>query len=326
MNKIIKSALWLLVSSLILAAILFFSRFHPADPGRDGNLVFANTSGKGVDFDQVVITTPQSVTSLHLQKDYWLVREADDYYAGLALTNGLFMSMNNSRYSTELAYTPENIANYQLADPRSDDQANAGTLLQTYSGTKLLDEIIIGRSGNNEMYTYALLPQSQEIWLISSSFVLPKHRYSWLQQPLLNYIPQQIQGYKWHNSDDLEIVVERSDERKNFTNQQGKVINLRLFSEQFTYLLFRDVKKNFALNLADYPQHRQLQITNFNGLITNLDFHTDASSYWVGVKISGPRLKTIQVDAYIKDNSFLYDGWYFELAPEIGRFLFNSLE
>lgn len=324
-NKIIKSGLLLLFCSLIFAAAIFYSFYHAPQTSRIGKVVFSKTVEQGLKLNKITVNTAKSVTTLILKNNFWVVQEADDYYAGLSLMNSLFNSMNRSRFYSSQPATPELLSLYGLDNPLDPNAVKPGVLIQTFADNLSLNQIIIGNATENRLYTYAHIPGEKEIWLISNEFRLPQLLYSWFQQPLLNYLPQMIRSFSWKTPDTPEKSFVRDQPKQDFIGIDGKKYRLRLFSDQFTYLTFRDAAREEDFDLKAFPEHKSLQIVNFNTLITNIDFYTDQQQYWIKVKISAPNLKTFAIDTYIKDNNFLYDGWYFQLSPEIGRFLYNSL-
>lgn len=102
-KKNLLQGLLLLIVSLTLA-IVGILWFYPEN-GRNfsGMLVFEQTSNRGADMDKVVISNGKNKVILTLQDGFWRIPGAGNgYYANFALSNALFMNMNQSRYFTEI--------------------------------------------------------------------------------------------------------------------------------------------------------------------------------------------------------------------------------
>lgn len=287
-----------------------------------GKLVFEQTATQGSDFDKVVIKNANNTATIHLRQGLWHISEANDYYANFALTNALFMNMNQSRYFIEVDTQNKPLEDFKLAAPSAENGANSGTLIQTYAGNQLLDEAIIGKNTDDNLYTYIRRNNDNHVWLINNDYTLPRQLYSWFQQPLLNYASEQIKSITAPN-----ISFSRLTPKEPFSGLTGNKESLTLFTDVFSYLTFQEVIPDNAFDFAAFPLKKDIQITLFNGLVTDITIYTNAeqTDFWVKIKISANRLPTLVVNDYIKNNSFYYDGWLFKLAPETGYILFNTL-
>ena len=143
---------------------------------------------------------------------------------------------------------------------------------------------------------------------------------------MLNYAPQQIKSFETEN-DGRKIKFNRITPHDAYTDGDGRKETLTIFSDLFSYLTFRNVVPQQLFNPDEFPQKRNLRVTLFNGLVTDMEIYADANqkAFWTAIKISSTRLPTRGVNDYIKNNGFFYDGWYFELPPETGYILFNTL-
>lgn len=327
MNKTIKNSLLLLIASTIFATLVFYIHIKDDSKSLVGRLVFAKTAEQGTKLNKIVITGPEQKTTLELKDNYWKVIEGDEYYADLSLTNSLFNAMNNSRYFSEHKADEDIIKEYNLETPLEEKEKNqnAGNMIQTYVGNELIDQIIIGDRSENKLYAFAKQPDFDSIWLISNYFNLPKKRFSWFQQPLLNYTPDSIKSFKLiQNQEDASFY--RTDKAKDFMTEDNKPAHLKLFSEYFTYLIAHDVKKAQHFDLNAFPKHKKIELELFSGLITDIDIYTDDITFWIKIKIYADAITTFQIKDYIQNNEFLYDGWYFNIAEDTGRILYNSLK
>ena len=326
-KKNLLQGLLLLIVSLTLA-IVGILWFYPEN-GRNfsGMLVFEQTSNRGADMDKVVISNGKNKVILTLQDGFWWIPGAGNgYYANFALSNALFMNMNQSRYFTEIEAGDKKLGDYGLELPGENISPGSGTLLQTYAGGELLDEVLIGKSTPDNLYVFVRRKDDNHIWLVNNDFTIPQKFYSWFQQPLLNYAPQQIKSFEMEN-DGRKIKFNRITPHDAYTDGDGRKETLTIFSDLFSYLTFRNVVPQQLFNPDEFPQKRNLRVTLFNGLVTDMEIYADANqkAFWTAIKISSTRLPTRGVNDYIKNNGFFYDGWYFELPPETGYILFNTL-
>ena len=92
--------------------------------------------------------------------------------------------------------------------------------------------------------------------------------------------------------------------------------------DALTNLWYEQVLSVQNFDEKKYTYHQYLQTETFDGLITELDVYTDYNEYWVKVKISPARLSRVEVGEYVKNNTFLYQDWWFKLPADIGRTLF----
>lgn len=325
-KKNLIAALALLIICIIFAVITILTMGYTNRNNLAGQLVFADTVTQGAHFDKVIITTSQSTTTIKLQDGFWRINEGNDYYAGMALTNALFTAMNKSRYFIPMDTQGRNLGEYFLNMPQKNDNTS-GTLIQTFAQDTLLNEIILGGTTKDDIYSFVRHPNSNEVWMINNDFAIPQKTYSWFQQPLLNYAPNQIRMYKTQ-IDDQQIEYKRQRATDEFVGSMGKNEPLHLLSDTFNYMTFTNVVKNTDFDKTQYPHQRNLQITLFNGLVTSMDIYADEGlkNFWTEIKITPTRLPTMGVNDYIKNNAFLYDGWIFQLSPEIGNILYKTFE
>ncbi len=327
MNKstLIKASIILIVCLVFAYISILLTNIHQAN-NLAGQLVFAKTSEKGAHLDKVIITTSQSTTTLQLQDGFWLIKEGNNYYSNMALTNALFIAMNKCRYFTSIDSEGRELSEYFLDSPSNNNQ-NSGILIQTFAQNELLDEVIIGGTTPDNIYSFMRTPNNKDVWLINNDFTIPQKTYSWFQQPLLNYTPNQIRTYATQINQQ-NIIYKRLNANDEFVNQSGNKEPLIILSEAFNYMTFNNVIPTKEFNKAQYPKQRNLQITLFNGLITDMEIYADneLTTFWTTIKISTNRLPTIGVKDYINNNEFLYDGWTFQLAPEIGNILYKTFD
>ena len=319
-------SLVLMFVSLIFAICGIWLTNMEEQSNLSGKLLFEQTADQGADFNRAIISNADTKVSLELKDGFWRISEANEYYANFALANALFMNMNQSRYFIEVEADKKALSEFKLLLPGEGEAAATGTLIQTFAKDKVLDEILIGKNTADNLYTYVRKKNDNHVWLVNNDFTLPQKLYSWFQQPLLNYAPEQIRTIS-AQIDDKDIEYSRITPREPFTNAKGEQETLTLFTDVFSFLTFQEVIPENEFKEADFPLRTDLEITLFNGLVTNISLfsNSEQKTFWAQIKISTNRLPTLGVNDYIKNNSFYYDGWLFKLAPETGYILFNTL-
>lgn len=83
------------------------------------------------------------------------------------LVNDLLSAMMQSVYYSKQPATPELLKQYGLELKNAGDKTTNIASVKIYSQNVLLNEINLGLRSENGLYTYAHIPGSNEIWLIS---------------------------------------------------------------------------------------------------------------------------------------------------------------
>lgn len=128
--------------------------------------------------------------------------------------------------------------------------------------------------------------------VLNGIFAVPAQPYQWFVQPLIKL-----------NDTDVEEIsgIEPQD-----------------FS--FDDLIFYQVtQKN---DFEDWAS-KNIRIEMRNGIIIRLTVLTRNHSYWVNVVLDTSVMPTVEAYEFVKNNGFLYDGWYFELPQPVGSRLFG---
>lgn len=310
-NKILRSGIIVCLFSLLFVAlaIVFTNLNFPREIS--GKLVFAQSVEKGLELNKLVLKTPENIITFELDNNFWRVKEADYYYANIEFLNNLFININNSRYYGQLPYSPANILNAGLDD-------EAGVSIETYSDNKLLDSFIVGRIVQDGLYSFIKPTNKDEIWLAEEAFELPHDIASWLQQPLITYPNDFIEQVSVIDSTYFNTAT-RADKIYPFFDKDKNIVNPQALLERFNFLTFKKVVKASNFDEKSMPNHRKIILTTFSGLITKVDLFYDDVNYWIKISFSTTNLPTAAVNAYIKDNAFLYDGWYFQLPTSTGK-------
>ena len=311
---------FLISSAFACSAFLWLNGRQPAT--HTGQLVFASAINYEKNVDKITITTPKESFELVMQDNYWRIGGAEGYFAGLKLVNDLLTSMTKSVYYSKQPATPELLKQYGLEIKENGETPNTAEI-KIYSGDVLLNEIILGQKSENGLYTYARIPNSKDIWLISESFTLPRFRYSWYQQPLFSYPEQSIKSIASLKDSNKSLLM-RLNDKQEFVNKDLQTASAPLFMDELKYVIFEDVMKTKDFDFSQYPQSRKLRVGTFSGLTNELMLYTDGKKYWMTTKLSASNLTISQFKDYMESYKLLTDGWIFELPELSGNILYST--
>lgn len=311
-----------LVFGIILAiisvvfAILVIKNQQTADIGQSkiGNLLFENTVKEGLAVDKIIIKTPKLQVTLLRDGRFWQVKEADNYYASLLAVNTFFKTLNEAKIQAVIQ--SKSTIDRLLAAPTKKDISHAGTLIQTFKGNIKIDEIIIGRRQNS--FYNARYVDSQQPLLVSGDFNIPEKLYHWLQQPLMMLQPKSVETIITQSETGQQLAF-RPEMSAPFFNVRQQPTNIDTLLEKFAYLSFTAVKTAENTPLKDMNPNKTIVIFLESGLIYGVEIYENEGAYWIKINLSTNTLPTKHASDYIKDSSFLYQGWFFKINPEIGK-------
>ena len=299
------------VTILVAFAVMWLKQ-RMSGSEMQGSLVFAKTYDRGHDIDRIVINTPRDMVELKQKNSYWYVANKGNYWADFKLMHQFLNSINQSVYSIKLPYDETQEKENYLLNPL-DTKENPGLLIETFVKDELQDRIIIGTADENELYYFAKRPDKREIWLIDNNFDLPVWASQWLLSPLLSVSEDSIEEVKSE-----KVYAKRENAGEKFFDEKMKYVNVEQVLKVFNNLVAVDVlpKKDFDVSRLELAKNVQFELMTFYGLkfICTI-YYGERSGMWVNIKLSTTPLPITQVNDYIKDNSFLYDGWYFRISP-----------
>lgn len=145
---------------------------------------------------------------------------------------------------------------------------------------------------NNEINTKIVLTDHKKCYVLTGDFRIPAQPYQWFVQPLLPFSNQNIEEI--YGADPAQFA----------------------FSELFFY---QAVHNN---DFEDWD-NKKIKIIMNNGIIAELTIYAQGHSYWMSVNLTTTALPSIEADEFVKNNGFLYEGWYFEIPQPEGSRLFN---
>ncbi len=308
---IIRSAAVALLSVLLaMAAVIAVNRKFPVQTS--GRLVFANTYANGLKIDKIVLDSSSGTTTLKSLNDFWVVAEADDYYADLKLVGELIGDFNNSTYYSRKAYSAKALKITGLNEE--------GLRIRTYAGDVLQDDIFLGYDAGNPDYHFVQPADRKQIWLADGSYAIPEDYVSWITDPVL-HLPQEL----------IEIIetedgiLSRFSARQPFRDRENRVaVDAPIITREAEYISVDDVKSAANFDQTRFPERRRISFYTFQGLIVTYNIYSDGREYWVNVSLSATPLPKQSVNAYIRDNKMFYDGWYFRIPAEQGAVLLSQ--
>lgn len=316
-----KRSLLISVLAIFCIAAVWGAVFWQAnrnDAKLQGKLVFAKTFDLGHKFNRIVITTAEGVTDLRQDDSYWRIENSGNYYADFWLMHQFLDTMNKSTYTIKLPYSEQVVRQRYLVNPEIEKE-DSGLLIRTYFDDELLDEVIVGLPDENQMYFFARTLQRNDIWLINGAFNLPVLPQYWLVRPVLSVSPKTVEVVEID-----EVSVQREIEGRPFYNNQRMMVSVEALLNVLGNVTATDVadEAQFKQKGFDALSLRNIKIVTFYGLEFNCRlYYNGEGRFWLNVKLSTTPLPMTGVNDYIRDNSFLYEGWYFELSPQQGHIL-----
>ena len=145
-SKIVKISFVVFVFSIVLAiaAVSITMWRYPAQSY--GKLVFEQAYEFGDKIDKIEILSNGNVITLIAKDGYWVVKEADGYFANIVYLNSLMMDFNKSTYYAKQTFSEENLKKYGLTKD--------AITIKVYKNAKLLDEIIVGKVAQNNIFHF----------------------------------------------------------------------------------------------------------------------------------------------------------------------------
>ena len=309
MNKrILLPAFWTMLAAVVFATGAVWYTLIKFPRHDNGRLVWDSPEL----INKITVAAPRETITLLRENDAWVVQEADYYYADSAIINQLFNDLRQSVYFHRQPFSEQAVKQAGLE--------KEGTRLTVYQDDRPLKSMIIGKAAANRDYRFAMPPESQEIWLISGIWQLPGEVYSWLLQPILEYPADLIEKVSLGRDSKAREAVRQAPGLP-FMSGRRPVLNLDGLLERFGFFIAEAVKSAQNFDEELYPHRRRIELTTFSGLVTTVDLYHNNHDYWVKISLSAAPLTTAGVNAYIRNNSFLYDGWFFKIPAVNGRIL-----
>lgn len=166
---------------------------------------------------------------------------------------------------------------------------SADIVLKTASGS----DVALFYAHGSEPIQRVEAVQNGRCFELEGTFNIPEQPYQWFRQPL----------FPFSDSDTEEIYG----------------IDPSRFS--FSELVFYQASRS---NDFEEWDKRKIKVTTSGGVVIDMTVYAYGHSYWLSVSLKTSPMPSIKADNYIKNNGFLFDGWYFELPQPEGNRLFDN--
>ena len=313
MFKHIKIALILLsVSFLFMFSGIMQNRLLAQTQSR-GNYFFEKTRNDAY-IQSLVLNFPEDKKITFTQTDgLWHIREADDYYADFSKINTLIKIIRDTTI-----YRADKIMNTDVSAIFKE----ALSIKSIDSNGKIVDEALIAPKQDVNKFYYAMLNHQPLLYQLNGQFELSPLLMDWVHSPILALPYKQIKRIK---SDTFNVYRRFLGGNMLDVATGESVTRIQNLAQHFWYLSADDIKHALHFNREKYDQTKSFTITSFDGCIYQLTFFYNQQEYWVNVKLDREKIVSPAVIKSIKENTILYDGWYFKINPSVGAAITNFI-
>ena len=312
MNKTVKIVIYITIAVLLLTAITFGAVYWYQKNRLEGKLVFNHAYDAGDAVDHISIVTHNGTIELLKNEGYWTLQNYNGYHADYNLISDFLDTVNNSHYMVKLDTDKTKLNNMLLGNP-DEAQQNAGMMIKIYAAGKKVDDLIVGIKDTERGYFTARKSDSQDAWLVSGNYNIPYSPKDWLPNPIMELPESSIQMFSIDGG-----LIARQMAMEDFRDRLDLKVNVNWLLQNLAALNIDDVlpQSEFDKRFPEIRIAKIYDITTFYGLQFELKFYQTADKdVWVNINLLSDGLAAKVVDDYIKENSFLYDGWYFQISP-----------
>lgn len=313
--------IFIVAAVAVVIAVAVFTYFRLSSPAQiQGQLVFNRTFDKGAQVDKILIDNVNGTIELNQKDGYWYVGNYGNYYADFTVIKQFMDMLNGSIYVMEVPPAQDQKDNVALQDPLKQKEF-AGFLVRTYAEDKELDAVIIGLRASEKGYFFARRQDSDKVWVISWNNEIPSVAQDWLPRIIIDVPTSAVQALNIDNK-----TLSRQVSTQGFTDRFGSVIDIEWLLHNLTSFEVENImyQNEFDKQYPNTDIKKIYDISTFYGLVFEIIFYdTGDDKAWVNIKLLADNLPKAAVYDYIKDNSFLYDGWYFSVSPRQKDFLLN---
>jgi len=311
MLKHIKIAALLLCFSLPLMFWGIVKNVRFAQTLSRGNYFFENTR-VNTDVHSFILSFPNgNVITLEQKNNLWRIKEADDYYADFNKINTFIGLIRNTTIYRADEIEDSSLLNYKQ---------NALSIQALDSSDKIIDDAHIVPKKDVNKFHYATLNDKNILYQLNNSFDLSPHVMDWVKMPLLAISYDQIKSIQGS-----KFTVSRRFASENLKNiEDGFVVpQIQNLISQLWYLGAEDIKHALHFNRSQYQLVQTFNITTFDGIIYIIDVLLHDNEYWLHISLDREMLISPEVLYKIKENSMLYDGWFFKINSQVGEVIAN---
>lgn len=303
----------IVVVSLLVAAFLGFMAWRQGTL-LQGKLVFAKSYDAGSKVNHITITNKEGTIELEQVEGYWRLPKYNGYYADFGVVKNFFDNLNSSAYLVKIPDGDKKLADFLLLNPLDNSENfGTGTLIQTYADDVLLDSVVVGMRDVEKGYFLARHADSDNVWLVGGSYDFPSEVKMWLPSPILEIPLSAVEMLGVDGN-----LISRRMSIEDFHDRLGLSVNVSWLFHNLSSLDVYGVmpEDEFVAKYSDAKLAKIYDISTFYGLRFELDFYkTEDNQVWLNIKLSTDSIALSAIDDYIKDNLFLYEGWYFQISP-----------
>ncbi|MDD4557130.1 MAG: hypothetical protein PHE89_07415 [Alphaproteobacteria bacterium] len=290
--RIYKLLFLLVAFALSLSALLIYKFYE--NRVEVGNYLFSDVLEDMETLGRIEVKVDGNQYDLVLEEDLWRLQNSNHYYANYFVLNNLFTDIYNSQIFSKIEEPQENMFEDVVK-----------VVFYNKKGKKI-EKVSVGKRYNNDVYSF--VKKGDEVFVASGVFSFPKEKISWIQQPSFSLNKSNI-GF---------ISLEEEGKTKDIAFKELPLMAREYLS--FTY--FEEVLPEKAFDSSKFPQQKKLTVESKDGLLVVYDIFI-GEEYWVKLSVGTNKLPTAQVAEYVKENAFLYKGWYFKMPQEFAPYMFK---
>lgn len=276
-----------------------------------GNYFFEQTRNSSI-ISQIVISFPNNNTVSVVKKgDLWHIKEADDYFASFLKINSLVSLIRST-----IIFRADTIKNNVL--PFKKEECIKISSIDNKGN--IVDEAFIAPKMKENKHHYALLNGEKFLYQISGNYNITSNAMDWVQMPILKITEKEIKEIK---CDKFHLYRRYSEDVFINVNSEKVVDYVDSFINSLWYLSSDKIYHSVNFDMNSYKRVKDFQISLFNGIIYNISFYEKNEEYVVNIKLDNDFLMSNEGINWLKENSILYDGWYFKIPKERGKVLVN---
>lgn len=306
MLRHIKIAIFLLCITIPLMLGGIYKSIKTTQMMSRGNYFFEN-SRNNPSVSKIILGLNNEKITFHKKENFWLVREADDYYASF----GKMKSLLNLIYSTTV-YRADTSYEHDF-----DSFTKNALSIQTFDGkNQLLDNVFIAPKQNNNQFHYAIKNEEKVLYQLNNLFSVSSNVMDWIEAPLLSIPHRQVKKIK---TNDFEVSRRYATEELTLTQNHHSVPQILNLLNNLWYLSPIEVKHIVHFNQKDYNLVKQYEISTLGGLIYLIDIFNKGDEYWFSIKLAQDKIISSEASRFFKENKILYDGWFFKIEKDLAE-------
>ena len=275
-----------------------------------GNYFFEQTRSRP-DIFSISITFPNGKSvSVEKKDSFWHIKEADDYYASFTRVNALVKLIRDT-----VIYRADKARDDTYAETLFANSVHI-TSRDIYGNIVDVADIAPLRDGNK--FHNARLNNDGFIYQLIGDFSLSSNVMDWVQMPLFAWDNDFVKSV---HSENFEVYRRfRGDDFRNDKENRTYPHVLNLINN-FLYLGAEEIKHASTFDLQNYQKSGYYEITLFGGLLYQISIYNKGDEYWLSVRLTRGGIINQASLKILKENSMLYDGWFFKINADKGQLI-----